>query len=170
MNAPERIAVDSPLFEYKGQQYPDYLRHGNAMQFIEPVAKQFCRGVGLDIGCGQWPLPGARPIDLARGNNAEALPEGQWQYVFSSHLLEHLPNPVAALEHWKTRLRPGGVLFLYLPHPDMEYWRPQHCRKHLHLFYPSDVADMLQALGFVDVIHGHRDLAWSFACVGWNPQ
>jgi len=156
------------LFEYRGARYPDYLRRGNAMQFVEPIAKQFCRGIGLDVGCGKWPLPGARPIDRERGDDVMALPQGIWDYVFSSHALEHLPDPVAAIEHWKTRLRPGGVLFLYLPSHEMTYWRPENCRKHLHLFHPADVADMLRAIGFVDVLHSERDLAWSFAVVGFK--
>lgn len=156
----------STVFEYQGATYPEYLKHGNAMQFIEPVAKHFCRGYGLDIGCGAWPLKTARPIDLKRGEDALELPAGQWEYIFSSHCLEHLPNPVAAIEHWKTRLVDGGVMFLYLPHPDMRYWRPENCRKHLHLFWPADVAAMLKALGFVDVIHSERDMAWSFAAIG----
>ena len=159
------------LFKYRDQTYPDYLRNGNAMQFIAPTALQFCKGRGLDIGAGKWPLPGAQPVDNwhPQFTDGRALPEGQWDYIFSSHCLEHLANPVAALEHWKTRLRSGGTLFLYLPHPDMTYWRPQHCRKHLHLFHPADVAQMLLDLGFIDVLQGERDLAWSFAIVGFNP-
>lgn len=157
------------LFNYRGELYPEYLKRGNAQQFIAPTALQFCKGRGLDVGAGKWPLPGAVPIDLARGEGAHDLPAGEWDYIFSSHCLEHLENPVAALEHWKTRLRASGTLFLYLPHPDMAYWRPQNCRKHLHLFWPKDVAAMLTDLGFVDVIHGERDLAWSFAVVGFTP-
>lgn len=98
------------------------------------------------------------------------LPEGEFDFIFSSHCLEHLDNPVAALEHWKTRLKPGGVLFLYLPSPQMEYWRPQHCRKHLHQWQPVDMAQLVSDLGFVDVIHSERDLFWSFAVVGFNGQ
>jgi SAM-dependent methyltransferase len=164
----KEVGQRTELFTYRGELYPDYLKRGNAMQFIAPTALQFCKGRGLDVGAGKWPLPGAEPIEYTNGENAYGLPVGEWDYVFSSHCLEHLHNPVAALEHWKTRIKPGGVLFLYLPHPDMEYWRPQNCRKHLHLFYPKDIAEMLQDLGFVGVIHGERDLAWSFAVVGFN--
>lgn len=154
------------LFDYRGAQYPDYLRRGNACQFIVPTAAHYCQGVGLDVGPGRWPLPGATPVELSDGGDAMNLPAGRFDYVFSSHCLEHLANPVAALEHWKTRLVPGGALFLYLPHPDMEYWRPQHCRKHLHTWTPAQMAEIVRDLGFVDVIHSERDLAWSFAVVG----
>jgi 2-polyprenyl-3-methyl-5-hydroxy-6-metoxy-1,4-benzoquinol methylase len=160
----------SEVFWYRGQQYPGYLKNGNAQQYIAPVALQFCKGRGLDIGCGKWPLPGAVPIEKANGDDANGLPEGEFDYVFSSHCLEHLDDPVSTLEHWRSRLRPGGVLFLYLPHAEMIYWRPQHCRKHRHLFWPKDVAMMLRDLGFINVLHSERDLVWSFACVGFKGE
>lgn len=156
------------IFEYKGRLYPEYIRNGNACRFILPMAQEFCQGRGLDVGAGKWPLPGAIPVDLTDGGDAMALPEGLFNYILSSHCLEHLPNPVAAIEHWKSRLVPGGVLFLYLPHPDMEYWLPQNNRKHLHQWRPEDIKRLLIDLGFVDVIHSERDLAWSFAVVGFN--
>ena len=158
------------LFEFKGDVYPTYLRDGNAMQFIEPIAKKFCIGVGLDVCSGRFPLKGARPIDRSRGDDAMNLPDGIFDYIASSHGLEHLDDPVTALEHWKARIRPGGVLFLYLPHPAQKYWRPQFCRKHRHLFWPDDTAQLLRDLGFVNVLHSERDLAWSFACVGFVPE
>lgn len=158
------------IYEYRGSRYPGYLKTGNAMRFIEPTAKQFCKGQGLDVGAGDWPLHGSMPIDLKRGSDALNLPEGEWNYIFSSHCLEHLGNTVEVLEHWKTRIKPGGVLFLYLPHPDMHYWRPQNCRKHLHLFYPKDMAMLLTDLGFINVIHSERDLAWSFAAAGFKSE
>lgn len=156
------------IFEYKSTLYPDYIKHGNACQFVLPFALHFCKSRGLDVGAGRWPLPGAIPVDVSIGGDAMALPDEKYFYVFSSHCLEHIDDPVAAIEHWKSRLLPGGVLFLYLPHPDMKYWRPQYNRKHRHLFWPKDTAEMLTDLGFANVIHSERDLAWGFAVVGFN--
>lgn len=158
------------LYSYKGKTYPEYLKFGNACQFITPVALHFCKGEGLDIGAGRWPLPGAKPINIANGYNGMALPPPyrKYDYIFSSHCLEHLPNPVKAIEYWKDNLKPGGVLFLYLPHPEMEYWLPQNNRKHFHSWYPKDMAKILEDLGYRDVLYSERDMAWSFAVVGFN--
>lgn len=158
------------LYEYDGAKYPLYLKTGNGQQYIAPIAKHFCRGVGLDICSGRWPLAGARPIDIQRGDDAMALPEGKWDYCFSSHGLEHLADPISALEHWMTRIRPGGVLFVYLPHPAMRYWSPTRNRKHLHSWTPEQMVEIFIDIGLVNVLHSERDLAWSFAVVGFIPQ
>jgi SAM-dependent methyltransferase len=161
------------IYSYKGKLYPDYLKHGNAQQFIAPVALKFCQGSGVDVGASTWPLPGAVPVELKDGGDAMQLPEnrncasGQWDYVFSSHCLEHLENPIEALRHWKDRIRPAGVLFLYLPHPDMEYWLPQNNAKHLHQWHPETMVKILKDLGFTNVLYSERDMAWGFSVVGF---
>ena len=156
------------IYEYKGSLYPEYLKHGNAKQFIEPVALKFCDGVGLDVGCGKWPLADAIPWDIECGLSAYNLPPGDYDFIFSSHCLEHLDNPIQALIQWKESIKRGGVLFLYLPHPDMEYWLPQNNRKHLHSWHPKDIVKILVDLGYKNVIHSERDMMWSFSVVGFN--
>lgn len=159
------------LYRYDGELYPDYLKRGNATQFILPVAAHFCVGRGIDVGCGKWPMSGALPIDIETGGDAMNLPasENGWDFIFSSHCLEHLVDPVGALDHWLDRLKSRGVLFLYLPHPAMRYWNTTRNRKHLHEWEPAQMARIVRDVGFVDVIHSERDLAWSFAVVGFKP-
>ena len=172
-------AGERPLvFDYAGQTYPDFIRRGNAMSFILPAASHFCQGNGLDIGPGDHPFPGAWPIDIkdkmnqpsmAHGFDAMHLPDGEFDYIFSSHCLEHVCDPIGALQHWKEHLKSGGVLFLYLPHPDMIYWRPQFNRKHLHSWSPEQVYEILEDIGFREVIQTERDFYYSFATVGFKP-
>jgi len=161
--------VDKRLYSYKGILYPKYLKNGNANAFIEPFAKHFCKGQGLDIGgFFEWTLPGARAINILNNDGLDAfcLPEKKYDYIFSSHTLEHLQNYVEVLKYWKAHLKKNGVLFLYLPHPDMEYWLPQNNRKHLHVFYPEEIHKLLKDMGFKYVLYSERDLYWSFAVVG----
>ena len=157
------------LFYYGGNLYPEYIKQGNANIFVEPFAKHFCKGKGLDIGgFSGSTFPNAKPINILNNDGFDAyhLPKGKYDYIFSSHTLEHLYDYVGALEYWKKYLKENGVLFLYLPHPDMEYWLPQNNRKHLHLFYPEDIHKLLEDLGFKHVLHSERDLYWSFVVVG----
>ena len=127
--------------EFKGEIYPAFQAEGFAAKFAFPFAYEICNGVGYDIGCNRvaWSFPNSIPWDIAidSGQDALALPNVQVDYIFSSHCLEHLPNWVEALDHWISRLRTGGTLFLYLPHSDQLYWRPYHNRKHIHSFDES---------------------------------
>jgi len=92
----------------------------------------YCIGSGVDIGCGGQEIdahfckenkisPLAIGVDLQQTNligNAEHLfwfRDNTLDYVFSSHLLEHLYHPQKALKEWFRVLRPGGYLVLYLP-------------------------------------------------------
>jgi hypothetical protein len=54
-------------WEYRGTFYPDYLTVGGAGHAIFREALKYCRGKGIDVGAGLWPLPGATPIDIWRG-------------------------------------------------------------------------------------------------------
>lgn len=161
--------LNPDVYEYDGEIYPAYLKTGNAMQHIAATALHFCKGAGLDVGCGAWPLPGAHGVDLAKGDDAMDLRASNLDFIFSSHALEHIADAVGALIHWKDCLRPGGVLFLYLPSTQMRYWNTTRNRKHRHEWEPEQMARILRDLGFVDVMHGERDLCWSFATVGWKP-
>lgn len=115
-------------WEFEGVFYPDYLFVGGASFAIQRTARQHCTGQGLDIGAGLWPLPGAVAVDLERGPGAgrtlAEFPAHSQDFVFSSHCLEHITAWEDALREWIGKLKSGGRLFLYLPHPDCGIWRP----------------------------------------------
>lgn len=134
---------------HQGNNYPAFQATGNAARFVIPFAKEVCKGIGIDIGCNRqdWKLPGATGIDpLINGCEWDAynLPDMKYDYVFSSHCLEHLPDFVKALDYWHSRLKVGGVLFLYLPDYSQTYWRPWSNRKHLHIFTPTIMKNYLE--------------------------
>jgi SAM-dependent methyltransferase len=161
--------VSEILFEYDGTLYPEYIRNGNACRFILPVAEHYCKGIGVDVGCGEWPLPGAIPIELKHGQDAMTYEYRNLDFCFSSHALEHLVDPIGALLHWIKSLRNGGVLFCYLPHPAMRYWNPTKNRKHLHIWTPEQMVEIFKDLGLANILYSERDLAWSFCVVGFKP-
>lgn len=113
---------------YKGKFYPDYLTVGGAGHAIFREALKFCQGRGIDVGAGLWPLPSAIPVDVWRGpgvgKTVSHFADGSLDYVFSSHCLEHIENWRDALGEWVKKLKPGGIIFLYLPHPDCAIWHP----------------------------------------------
>jgi SAM-dependent methyltransferase len=156
--------------EHGGNSYLSIQASGNAARFVLPFAKELCAGRGVDVGCCKdaWKLPGAIGADIADPHtafHAMHLPD-ELDYVFSSHCLEHVSDWVAAVEYWISRLVPGGVLFLYLPHPDQTYWKPWSNRKHLHCLHPEDVKDCMEHFGLENVHVTGRDLNHSYAAVG----
>ena len=113
---------------YNDAFYPDYLTVGGAGHAIFRVALKYCKGNGVDIGAGLWPLPGATAVDVWRGPGAGKVisdfADGSLDYIFSSHCLEHIENWRETLAEWVRKLSSNGTIFLYLPHPDCAIWHP----------------------------------------------
>ena len=90
-------------------------------------ANRWFQGRGIDVGCGVDPLakanwPGVSevvPYDLILGNkDAQYLPEiadETFDFVHSSHTLEHLHDPRVALVNWLRVLKPGGFIVCTVP-------------------------------------------------------
>jgi hypothetical protein len=80
------------IFKYKNNIYPSYIKNGNACSYIQEFARQFCVGNGLDIGgTDNWNFPNARTINTSKddGFHATNLPDETYDFIFSSHTLEH---------------------------------------------------------------------------------
>lgn len=90
------------------------------------------KGKGVDIGCGtdkvvaeadEWDL-----YQVGQQGDAtfmEGVPDGKYDWVYSSHCLEHLEDPTEALKSWWRILKPGGNLIIYIPHRDLYEKRKQ---------------------------------------------
>ena len=158
------------LIDFKGKKYPKFQSEGNASQFAIPFAKHICKGDGADIGfCKEdWKFPGAIGADLSDDTNeyhAMNLPL-DLDYIYSSHCLEHLTDWVGALEYWVKSLKRGGNIFLYLPHPDQDYWKPWNNRNHFHILYPQDVKECLESFGITNLVVSERDMNHSYIVAG----
>lgn len=109
---------------------------GNEAAKIRWDIVRYTRGRGLDLGCGPYK---AFKHFIGVDNNADrelfgiqAKPDvmvescedlsvfasQSMDFVFSSHLLEHIENYQAALKEWYRVLKIGGYLILYLPDED----------------------------------------------------
>jgi len=94
-------------------------------------ANRYFVGKGLDIGGGPDPLglylelfprmQGVKIWDKTDGN-AETLDTIEsciFDFVHSSHCLEHLDDPSQALQNWFRVLKPDGYLVIMVPDEDM---------------------------------------------------
>ena len=75
--------------------------------------------------------PGERFI--GEGADLGAIPSGKYDFVLSSHMLEHTANPLRALGEWRRVLKPGGALVLVVPARDgaFDHRRPITTMAHL---------------------------------------
>ena len=160
--------------DYRGKEYPKYQSNGFAARFIFPFAKEVCKGKGYDVGCNrvEWSLPGSIPIDPVINDRYDCLnfPESGVDYIFSSHMLEHVNDWVRVLDYWVENLNPGGTLFLYLPDYSQEYWRPWNNTKHVNILTPEFIRDYLENKGMQKIFSSGTDLYNSFSIFAEKPQ
>lgn len=128
-------------------------------------------GKGLDIGCGMEKVfPHAIGVDSniderlfnKRAVGADVVIEDAvnmpifgsafFDWVFSSHLLEHIEDHKKALKEWWRLVKPGGYLILYLPHKDLypNIGDPWGNPDHKHDFVNDDIIEAMKevALGW----------------------
>jgi len=82
----------------------------------------YCKGKGLDVGFGGDLITNeAEGFDFEHGD-AQYLrgkKDNTYDFVYSSHTIEHLPDPSIAIKNWFRVVKPGGYLIIYLPHRDL---------------------------------------------------
>ncbi len=83
---------------------------------------RFIQGNGIDIGCGRDKIDStALGYDLESGDaqKMKGVDDDTFDYVYSSHCLEHMRDPLEALLNWWRILRPGGYLIVAVPDEDL---------------------------------------------------
>ncbi len=77
----------------------------------EVVAEEWAALYRQDASAEAWKHPDYRI------GKAHQLPvaDGSLDFVFSSHVLEHLYNPLGHFDHWRQKLRPGGLVLGVVP-------------------------------------------------------
>ncbi len=94
-------------------------------------ANRYFNGNGLDIGGGPDPLglylelfprmQGVKVWDKEDGDaqTLAGIEDESFDFVHSSHCLEHLDDPAAGLANWFRAVKPGGHLIVTVPDEDM---------------------------------------------------
>lgn len=137
------------------------------------------RGRMLDVGCGdgsvlklanelEWDTEGV-DFDPAAVANAtrnglsvrlgalkdQRYPENAFDLVLMSHVIEHVPEPLATLSEIRRVLRHGGMLVITTPNAASwghshfgHYWRGLEPPRHLQIFNGHNLAALARRAGF----------------------
>lgn len=113
-------------------------------------------------------------IDIVAEADAIPVEDDSQDYIISSHVFEHLPNPVKALQEWGRIVKDGGFIFMIVPQRDalksdevrpltteddwiwasggvtVDTWNelrpddPVHRRGHYHVYTPESLAGLME--------------------------
>lgn len=72
------------------------------------------RAVGFEISRPRVEF-GKRILKVDLTSDVSDLPDNSFDLVYSSHVLEHIPDPKTPFHHFERLLRPSGKLLLYVP-------------------------------------------------------
>lgn len=99
---------------------------------------------------------------LREATDLHGVPDDCYDFLLSSHCLEHVANPLAALREWRRVVRPGGTLVLILPDPrhTFDHRRSVTTLGHLQADFDRHTGeDDLTHLGEILSLHDlHRDV------------
>ena len=142
------------------------------------------RGLLLDIGCGDgyflrimrdlgWTVQGLEPdpkaaafaraygLDIIQSPIERAsLPSNAFDVITTSHVIEHVLEPVTFLSVARRALRPDGLLYVFTPNAESwghamfgPSWYPLEPPRHLHIFRPRNLVACAERAGLqvVDV-------------------
>jgi SAM-dependent methyltransferase len=86
-------------------------------------------------------LPGLQYISEA--TDLSFSPNDKYDFVISSNCLEHVANPLKAIEEWIRVIKKDGLLLLNLPNKDYCFDHKRHITdiKHLHEDYKNNIDD-----------------------------
>ena len=136
------------------------------VDLIRETALPYCKGHGLDLGCGfnkvtqeAWGLDLRTPYTELGNDTIELIMDAEklehiransLDYIFSSHLLEDFEDTRKVLWYWLSCLKIGGYLILYLPNQQLYRAHcessgvksnPTHKIDNMSLEYIKDIID-----------------------------
>jgi len=129
---------------------------------------EYTNGRGLDLGCGQfkafphftgvdnghhWGMKGV-DVHVDTCENLDIFASNSMDFIFSSHLLEHIVDYKSALKEWYRVLKVGGKFILYLPHKELypNVGTEGANTDHKHDFMPEDIISAMKDIGSWDLV------------------
>jgi SAM-dependent methyltransferase len=116
--------------------------------------------------CGE-----ALPVDLVSPGDQLPLADNSVDFVISSHVIEHFPDPIKALREWYRVVKPGGYLYIIAPHKERTFDKerprstlaelierhetgkqPETLNEHCSVWITEDFVELIHWLGW-NILH-----------------
>ena len=141
------IGGPSPIFAWGGL-IPVYTVAGR-IDNVNFAVRTIWQGAileGNSFNFNSRKAPGQQFVE--EGADLSVIPSETYDFVLSSHMLEHTANPLRALAEWKRVLKPGGGMVLVVPARDatFDHRRPLTPMSHL-------IEDFEAGIGEDDLTH-----------------
>lgn len=139
---------------------------------------RYLHGYGIDVCCGPDPLQGPDlKVDRWDQEQGDAqflagVEDGKYDFVYSSHGLEHMVSVRTALTNWVRVLKPGG--WLYVVVPDYAYyekwqWPSRFNGDHKYSFSLDITRDRVNRQNHYHISADLDPLLQEIGC-GYNPD
>jgi predicted SAM-dependent methyltransferase len=156
-------------------------RKAHARRIASGFYEAYIHGKGIDIGCGRIDThdgldtisPNAvhHDKDDCDATFMDIYPDNDFDYVYASHVLEHLSDPVTAVKNWLRICKPGGVVIISVPHRDLyerkrtlpSRWNADH--KYFYLPGECDPPHTFSLWGVVASAAVNHELVESFEVI-----
>lgn len=142
-----------------------------------PTHGRYFTGNGIDVGAGGDSIgdskdyfPGIVSVkawDMSDGDGMllESVADNTYDFLHSSHSLEHMVDVSITMKNWIRVVKPGGYLVIIVPEFEMyekSIWPSKYNNDHKHYFTMEVVNQLISTLDNVKVISvellntGHR--------------
>jgi ubiquinone/menaquinone biosynthesis C-methylase UbiE len=113
--------------------------------------------------CGE-----AMKVDIIASGDKLPFEDESYDFIISSHVLEHFPDPIKALKEWYRVIKPGGYIFAIVPHKDRTFDKdrprttlkelierhekglkpPEDLHTHYSVWITEDLIELIEYLGW----------------------
>ena len=171
-----KVAPEVPFKKGPAEIYKHYVggtAKAHDRRVREGFFERYCFGEGLDVGYGSdLIVPGCSGWDLRNGDAQylAGIEDESFDFVYSSHCLEHMYDVQISLKNWFRVVKKGGYLLLAIPHRDLyekktqlpSRWNGDH--KHMFLIGRAEPPDTLDIVEEIKSALKNYDIKYIKAC------
>jgi SAM-dependent methyltransferase len=155
------------------QHYVGETHKSHDRRVREGFFEKYCKGDGLDIGYGaDIIVPECSGWDLRNGDAQylDGIEDESFDFVYSSHCLEHMIDVRVSLKNWFRVVKKGGFLIIAIPHRDLyekkkrlpSRWNMDH--KHMFLIGKEEYPDTLDIVEEIKNSLSNYDIKYIKTC------